>query len=238
MRAFFTPKTLALTGLALALAFWPGRACAQQSGSATASPAKAVQVDSVSFKPISDPYNQRYGWMQVRVDLTAKFNPNTQALNPKWVPDVNVMATLGWGSKSGKSGAPQIDVAVTATAKLVALEVNTRSTVMFYLPPEFLQSATKSPSGINASMPPDFFVVQVQAGGTTMDPTAKSVSSSSLPDKSYVDGFVRAAGDLASKNSGMMLPANEVPYYIYRVGLDGASGTVVPTFKSSASNTP
>jgi len=142
MRLFFTPKTFALaSGLALAMSVWPGQAWAQPAGKLST----AITVDRVSFEQLQDNYSAGNSWMLAKVELTAHSNPDAQAINPKWVKDVSVTLTLGWGT-SGTP--PQLDLAVAATAKLVAVQVNTSTVVMFFVPPEFLQSGSKNPDGL------------------------------------------------------------------------------------------
>jgi hypothetical protein len=227
MRTFSTPKTLALaSGLALALSGWllPATALAQTES-------KAIVVDQVTVTSVQDRFNSQNRWMQVEVDVLAKSNPAQSPLNPNWVPGVSVTLTLGWGSAGAT---PALDLAVAATAQLVALQVNQRTAVVFYLPPEFLQSGSTNPSGLNADSKPTFYVVSITAGTTTMAMTSSSVSSS-LPDRNYVNGFLSKASDQTSKNAGMMLTTHEAPYYVVSQGLSQlGGGAVIPTLKSSA----
>ncbi len=227
MRLFFTPKTLALaSGLALALAMWPAQAGAQPAAGLS----KAISVEGIAFQPVRG-QNPDNSWMVALVELTAKSNPDAQALNPKWVPDVSVTLTLGWGENKTP---PQLDLAVSATAKLVALQVNGKAMVMFFVPPEFLQSGSKNPAGLNANSKPTFYVVQVTAAGTAID-LGKQAVSSSLPSQNYIDGFLRASGDQTTKNAGMMLTTQSVPAYILTTAISQyANGATIPTLKSAA----
>jgi len=228
MRLFFTPKTLALaSGLALAVAVWPGQAWGQAAGK----PSTAITVDRVSFEQLQDNYSAGNSWMLAKVEFTAHSNPDAQAVNPRWVKDVSVTLTLGWGA-SGTP--PQLDLAVSATAKLVAVEVNTSTVVMFFVPPEFLQSGSKNPAGLSASSQPTYYVAQIVAAGATIDPGKMAVSSNSLPTQNYIDGFLRASGEQTSKNAGMMLTADSVPAYISLSAAQKANGETIPTLKSSA----
>ena len=228
MRLFFTPKTFALaSGLALAMSVWPGQAWAQPAGKLST----AITVDRVSFEQLQDNYSAGNSWMLAKVELTAHSNPDAQAINPKWVKDVSVTLTLGWGT-SGTP--PQLDLAVAATAKLVAVQVNTSTVVMFFVPPEFLQSGSKNPDGLSASSQPTYYVAQVSAGGTQIDPGRMAVSSNSLPNQNYIDGFLRASGEQTSKNAGMMLTADSVPAYISLAAAQKANGASIPTLRSSA----
>ncbi|MGA2052932.1 MAG: hypothetical protein ABSH19_06450 [Opitutales bacterium] len=223
MLSFFTPKTLALaSGLALMLAGWPEGLSAQTQ-------TKAVAVDgAITVSSVQDRYNSQNKWMQVEVDVTAKSNPQADATNPNWVKDVSVTLTLGWGA-SGDT--PQLDLAVAATAKLVALQVNQRTAVLFYLPPEFLQAGSTNPSGLNADSKPTFYVASISAGKIAMGLTSDAVSSS-LPDRNYVNGFLTKAADQVGKNAGMMLTADSVPFYVLSQGLGQlGGGAVIPTLK-------
>jgi hypothetical protein len=233
MRVFSTPKTLALaSGLTLAFvtSFVPVSAFAQSSGSAKGGTgeSKAITVDGVTVNSVQDRFNTSNQWMQVKVDITAKSNPAAGAVNPKWIPDVVVGLTLGWG-KTGTP--PQLDMAVAGTAKLVALELNTKTTVLFYLSPEFLQSASKNPNGFQAGNKPDFFVVDINAGGVAIE-KSKTAVSTSLPNRNFVDGFLRAAQDQVTKNAGMMLTTDNVPWFILQAGAGNMGGAVIPALKA------
>jgi hypothetical protein len=225
MRLFFTPKTLALaSGLALAAAVWPGQAWAQPAGKLSTAITVSQQISVQQVRG----QNSNNSWMIVPVEITAQSNPDPRAINPQWVRDVSVTLTLGWGTTGTP---PQLDRAGAATAKLVALQVNTATVVMFFVPPEFLQAGSSNPDGLSASSKPTYYVAQITAGGVPMNAGMNAVSST-LPNQNYIDGFLKASGTQTAKNAGMMLTSTSVPPSVLQGAMQYTNGDVVPTLMS------
>jgi hypothetical protein len=251
MRSCFTPKSLVLAGvLTWAALVWAVPARAQDAGTDTSGngggdqsqptdqsggggssksskePGEVAGVFQLSNFNCAQagPDNSTYKGMLIKMDLQARANPDTTAVNPKWLENVEVTLTVGWGSKS--ADAPKIDQALTATAKLVGVEVNSRTTVAFYIAPEFFQ--IQSALNINLSTEPSFWVVSIKVGDIPIQPSRSTVSSSLSGGRVWVDGFLSAAGNLAGKNAGIMVPIYDAPGSVY--DQLSQSGGSMPTY--------
>jgi hypothetical protein len=236
MRSFFTSGAVAtLVALAAVSTAWAQDVTPTDTGNSTAK-AKAQEVAGaitalgVNFSAYRDPFSN-FNWMIVRVDFIAKENPNPSPVNPKWVDGVTVTLTLGWGPPNTSSA--EVDLALTAKAKLVSIEVGKRNSVLFFVPPEVLQRGL-SVAGSSAAIPlsvqaPTYYVAQFDAGGVPIEPNKQSLSST-LINRAYVDGFLKAAEDKTDATKGWMLNATTVPSFVlYNVVSQGIGGGAMPT---------
>jgi hypothetical protein len=234
MRLLFTPTAIASAAL-LAMASY---ASAQDASAPAAGPEATgvVMVDKIDFsKPVTDPLSN-YMWMVGEVDFTFRSNPEGDAPNPKWVNNVAVTLTLGWG----KPG--EIDLAVSTTATLLSVEVGKKNAVFFMVPPEVLQPGLNgSGTPVSARNAPTFYVASFKAGDTSIEPDARSVSVATLNNRTAIDAFLQHAQDQVSKNPGGLLTGTTAPFYIYSLALgvtltnSPRAGGVLPTLVNSTS---
>ena len=235
MLTCFNPKHLVTTACFLAAATvygaapQPGRGAADASGAAPGnSPAPAsssysattdLSVIGFNFNaPLQDSYSKG-SWMVAEVDFTGK-----AAGNAKWLDDVEVVLTIGWGTTGAHA---QIDLALTSTVHLLSVEAGKRDAVFFFVPPEVLNHGPKNTT-FAANTPPTFYAVQFKLGGSPVSSEYRKseVSDKSLPNKEYVDAFVGKA------ETGKLMSEATVPSYVLFSLLSGnrLNGNVFPTF--------
>jgi hypothetical protein len=192
------------------------------SGAASSAPLSTsddITVTGFNFtSPLQDQYSKST-WMVAEVDFTGK-----AAGTGKWIDSVDATLTLGWGTTSPKA---EIDLAITATIHLLAIESGKREVVFFLVPPEVLARGSKN-QAYGANVAPTFYAVQFKAGGSAISTEYRKseVSDRTLPNKEYVDAFV--AKGVANQ---LMSEATVPPYVLYSLlGGGRVGGNSFPTF--------
>jgi hypothetical protein len=216
MPSCFNPKHLTVAAFLLVATTLRGLA-AEGDQAPAASATTSLSVTDVNFSsPLQDPL-ARGTWMVAEVEFAPK------VAGSKWLDGVDVTLTIGWGKTGSRA---EIDLALTSSIHLLAVENDKRYAVFFFVPPEVLAHDGKNPFAANT--PPTFYAVQFKAGGNSLsDEYRKSdVSYESLPSKEYVDAFV------AKGQKGELLSEAEVPSYVLMAVVSGSriGSNVLPTF--------
>lgn len=220
MLACFNPKHLpAAAFFLLAATLRGGAADAAAPAPALATTGDEISVTGFNFNPpLVDPY-AKASWLVAEVDFMGK------AASGKWLDDVDVNLTLGWGTTGVKAS---IDVALTSTVHLLSIQSGTREVVFFFVPPEVLARGAKNQAFV-ANAAPTFYAVQFKEGGAALSTDYKksNVSAQTLPNKDYVDAFVAKGAD----NGQLMSEATVPSHILYLVLVSSRVGSnVFPTF--------
>ncbi len=218
MRLLNTPRLAALATLVVATRLaLPAQAADSPEGGAGATATVApidgtgiLSIDAVTFKSVPDPF-QRNPWMQVEVDFTGRKNPDPKSDNPKYLQDVQIDLILAWGVKGAT---PQVDTVLTGTIHFLGIEVNNKCATYFFVPPEFLDMGFKGKSYVSTTAP-TYYVVQAKVAGIPLKINASMVSTISLPNEIYVNGFLGKIAGMTASTAGIMLTGTDTPAYIY-----------------------
>jgi hypothetical protein len=220
MLVCFYPKHLSVAAvllMAASLRGWAAEAAAPAPALATTG--DEISVTSFNFNPpLIDPY-AKASWLVAEVDFMGK------ASSGKWLDDVDVTLTLGWGSSGAK---PTIDLALASSIRLLSFQSGAREVVFFLVPPEVLARGVKG-QALVANAAPTFYAVQFKEGGLALtdDYKKSDVSAQTLPNKDYVDAFV-AKGE---RNGKLMSEASVPSYVLYSLLVSSRVGSnVFPTF--------
>lgn len=155
-----------------------------------------IRVDRVEFNDNVRPYD----WTNVEIELEATSNELPDARDRNWVDDVKITVTLAYESPVEKGSYDFYRASLT----LISLEVGKDKTVGFWLPREIVERD-------DLREEPDFWVVQVSAGGQEA-PIDKDNVSSKLSDRSRVDNFLNTAAAGIEKTNGYLVPTHLSPY--------------------------
>jgi len=218
MLTCFNPKHLALAGMFLTAMLQAADAPATASAPAPALESQlTITTSQVNFSQAYQDTISRSNWMVMQVDFIAKAGPGI-----RWVNGVDVSVALGWGTKGTT---PQVDLALSSTVHLVAIEPNKKSTVFFFVPPEILAQGVRG-QAYDPTKPPTFFIIQYNGAA----PTKQDYTTQTLPDGTYISGFLKLAAEKSQK--GVLMSEADVPFYVLNGVITRAatSGSAFPTY--------
>lgn len=180
------------------VSFYSIPANAQTAQSAVAAPAP-VEVTAVKFETVRIAQDS---WMEAEVEVAAK--PAGRPGPGDFVDHVRV--TLNLGFDLAPEGGVKKQRFYRASVEAVALEVGTKSTFRFYLPPEIVKR-DKITTGEGGR----YYVVELEAGGKVLSPTRGALSAIFKSDES-MKNFLGLVGSEGGANEGVLIPQHLSPF--------------------------
>jgi len=215
-----------LFSTALALAFLPLAAHAADD---------PVLIDKILFKQIPSNgitrVSQGSFWNRVEIVLLAKENPDDKANNTKWVRNVEVdLALVYKDEKAADKASAENLVVMKAKARLFALEVGKKTSVVYYIPGEaysiyriqkdpFAWSIELSVNGVKTPLS--------KSNLKTM--LSKTILKSSDPKKAY-ESYKKLVESAAPTNEGVLMPLPQCPFNVQYFEYMTGGNVPIPTY--------
>lgn len=196
----------------------------------------------VDIKPFKDPVDNSKEWRRIEVVLRGIENPDKTATKDekRWIKDVALELTLVYAKpNSNNKWDPKNWVILKAKSELVAIEVNKKARLVFFLPPEIkdlyrLQDNQRL-----------FYIIGLEALGNKVEINQKNlkkfVSNDLVKRIKNAKQFEKIKTDLAAAstvNEGWLIPLPQAPFHMQYEEYLGknkpSSGVSIPTYKMKA----
>ena len=169
--------------------------------------AKRLQPTAIS--------NSTGQWTRIEVPLFAKENPDNKANNQKWIRNVDVDLTLVYKDQmaTDKRSLDSL-IVLRAKAKLFAIEVNTKTPVVFYIPSEAYDI-------YRLSAEPFAWKIEISVNGTPIELSkqnmktmlSKNIYKNDDPQKVY-ESFMKLVEKSSKVNQGVLMTLPECPFNV------------------------
>ena len=179
----------------------------------------SVIVEDVKFDMVDSGVKKNEHW-SMAVELTGGRTADPQAVNPKFVDDIEVTVLIGF--KLGDAEFQFFDSKV----EIITLEEGEDAVVRFYLEPEIVDR-------LNLPKEPYAYLVEIEAAGEAVTSTRK-MRADYMKTPALVESFKTASRkEGVSDNNGLLVPVYDS---IFWTGVNRGELQDTPAYKRKPSN--
>lgn len=181
--------------------------------------AQSIIVKEVEFDMVDSGVKKDDFW-RMAVEITGGRTTDANAINPKFVDDIEVNVLIGFELEKSKFEFFESSV------EIVTIEEGEDAIVRFYLEPEIVER-------LRLPEEPFAFLVEIKAAGEEVQST-RDMRASMLSTPERIENFKRASRDgNVGDNEGLLVPVYESLFW---TGVNRSELTETPAYKRKPSN--